>query len=623
MHSVSATAVSLLTLKSYRRTNKRANAEIYNAWERWWADARGTFNSILEQEGLGKDDKDFPPVQRKLESDADDRAIKSTVSASKLVTGINAPNARYKWRRSRQSKSKKDTQTHPNRDPNKLPRGSVLFNRQPIFLLDATRARRGLLEDVRLWVEVAVGRIFDAIRYCVRSVLFLDKSSSFPPPSPRYKPTLWAAQQWGDMHALTAADAILRAGYPLEEHTVTTQDGYVLQLHRIPRRGARDVVFFQHGVLDTSLGWIVGGTGGSAALAAYDAGFDVWLSNTRANPPRININPHKKGSRYWYYSANELSLCDLPAQIDHIHSIKTSELGLSGFEAGKSGRDFGRTATACFQGSQPFAEGSRQGLNQPEYADSLIDDSLKVDVDTTKGLPVLRRSCSDSMTNGIDLDLGTAEMYSREFNSPSLSNQDPPVPYRLQAVGHSLGAGCLLMYAVGCKLRGQDHRLSRLILLSPAGFHARIPLLVRPMKWLVPPIVALIGLISPQSGLGLRLPSPILRWVTFKLVADIGRAPALLELVKVSLSVATSGDTSEWHSALKVPHYAPASMPAVSLHTANHFSQWARDANFRFYDYGRKGNIARYGTARPPSVSGNYWRLGDLPIDLAAGTSVG
>jgi len=35
-------------------------------------------------------------------------------------------------------------------------------------------------------------------------------------------------------------------------------DGYVLQMHRIPRHGARDVAFFQHGVLDTSLGWVSG-----------------------------------------------------------------------------------------------------------------------------------------------------------------------------------------------------------------------------------------------------------------------------------------------------------------------------------------------------------------------------
>ncbi len=35
----------------------------------------------------------------------------------------------------------------------------------------------------------------------------------------------------------TAGDVIRQAGYPLEEHTVTTSDGYVLQMERMPRRG--------------------------------------------------------------------------------------------------------------------------------------------------------------------------------------------------------------------------------------------------------------------------------------------------------------------------------------------------------------------------------------------------
>ena len=39
----------------------------------------------------------------------------------------------------------------------------------------------------------------------------------------------------------TAADVIRQAGYPLEEHTVTTSDGYVLQMERIPRAGSNSV----------------------------------------------------------------------------------------------------------------------------------------------------------------------------------------------------------------------------------------------------------------------------------------------------------------------------------------------------------------------------------------------
>ena len=41
-----------------------------------------------------------------------------------------------------------------------------------------------------------------------------------------------------------------------------------------------------HGVLDTSIGWVSNGVTGSQAFAAYDMGMDVWLGNSRANPPR-------------------------------------------------------------------------------------------------------------------------------------------------------------------------------------------------------------------------------------------------------------------------------------------------------------------------------------------------
>ena len=35
----------------------------------------------------------------------------------------------------------------------------------------------------------------------------------------------------------SAGDVIRAAGYPLEEHTVTTSDGYIQQMERIPRHG--------------------------------------------------------------------------------------------------------------------------------------------------------------------------------------------------------------------------------------------------------------------------------------------------------------------------------------------------------------------------------------------------
>jgi hypothetical protein len=54
--------------------------------------------------------------------------------------------------------------------------------------------------------------------------------------------------------------------------------------------------------------------------------------------------------------------------------------------------------------------------------------------------------------------------------------QPDVLPYRLQAVGHSLGAASLLIHAVTCRMAGRPHRLRRLVLMSPAGFHPVVPM---------------------------------------------------------------------------------------------------------------------------------------------------
>ena len=54
-----------------------------------------------------------------------------------------------------------------------------------------------------------------------------------------------------------------------------------------------------------------------------------------------------------------------------------------------------------------------------------------------------------------------------------------PEPYRLRAVGHSLGGASLLIYAVMCRQLGRPHHIYRLILLTPAGFLQKLPLVRR------------------------------------------------------------------------------------------------------------------------------------------------
>lgn len=52
---------------------------------------------------------------------------------------------------------------------------------------------------------------------------------------------------------------ITREGYPAEAHVVTTDDGYLLTLHRIPGAPGSLPIFIQHGFLGSSADWVISG----------------------------------------------------------------------------------------------------------------------------------------------------------------------------------------------------------------------------------------------------------------------------------------------------------------------------------------------------------------------------
>jgi hypothetical protein len=63
---------------------------------------------------------------------------------------------------------------------------------------------------------------------------------------------------------------IVNAGYPVEIHSTTTEDGYILQMHRIPyglapgsgpNEGSKTPIYVQHCLLCSSADWIVTGPG--------------------------------------------------------------------------------------------------------------------------------------------------------------------------------------------------------------------------------------------------------------------------------------------------------------------------------------------------------------------------
>ncbi|KAF2588913.1 hypothetical protein F2Q70_00040185 [Brassica cretica] len=324
----------------------------------------------------------------------------------------------------------------------------------------------------------------------------------------------------------TCQDVITELGYPYEAIRVVTSDGYGLLLERIPRRDARRALYLQHGALDSSMGWVSNGVVGSPAFAAYDQGYDVYLGNFRGLVSRDHVNKNISSKDFWSYSINEHAREDIPAIIEKIHEIKTSELRLY----------------------QPNVEEVEQ-------------------------------------------------------------------PYKLCLLSHSLGCAAVLMYVITRRIEEKPHRLSRLILLSPAGFHEDSNLFFT----LIEHSFLLLGPVLSRIFPAFYIPTRFFRMLFNKLARDFHNYPAVGGLVQTLMGYVVGGDSSNWVGVIGLPHYNMDDMPAVSFRVALHLTQIKRTRKFRMFDYGGVGaNMEVYGSPEPLDL-GEFYGLIDVPVDLVAG----
>ncbi|XP_042395868.1 uncharacterized protein LOC121986121 isoform X1 [Zingiber officinale] len=329
--------------------------------------------------------------------------------------------------------------------------------------------------------------------------------------------------------ARTCQDVITELGYPYEVVRVVTSDGYVLLLERIPRRDSGKVVYLQHGIFDTSMGWVSNGVVGSPAFAAFDQGYDVFLGNLRGLVSREHVDTNISSRKYWRYSINEHATKDIPAMIEKIHEIKTAELN---------------------------------ELSKPD-SDEVVRDQ----------------------------------------------------PYKLCAISHSLGGAVMLMYVITSRINLMPHRLSRLILLSPAGFHDDSTIVFT----LIEKVMLLLGPVIAAIVPGLYIPTRFFRMLINKLARDFQNYPAVGGLVQTLISYVAGGDSSNWIGVLGLPHYNMYDMPGVSLYVALHLAQIKHSKKFIMFDHGSAAaNMKAYGTPEPLDL-GQHYNLIGIPVDLVAG----
>jgi hypothetical protein len=83
----------------------------------------------------------------------------------------------------------------------------------------------------------------------------------------------------------------------------------------------KPVILYQHGLFDSAAGVCCDGPD-SMAFYFADAGFDVWMNNSRGN---CHSRDHKyldpdNDDEYWDFSFHELGKFDLPAVINYVLS---------------------------------------------------------------------------------------------------------------------------------------------------------------------------------------------------------------------------------------------------------------------------------------------------------------
>jgi len=121
-----------------------------------------------------------------------------------------------------------------------------------------------------------------------------------------------------------------RYGYCFERHEVVTEDGFILELHRVFKpmtsppsspsisssSSSLIPVILQHGLFQSS-GIFLSNEKDSLAFVLADGGYDVWLGNNRGVFPK-HVSLKTSDAKYWDWTLDELGTYDFPAIVQYV-----------------------------------------------------------------------------------------------------------------------------------------------------------------------------------------------------------------------------------------------------------------------------------------------------------------
>ncbi|CAN6708037.1 unnamed protein product [Malus baccata var. baccata] len=126
-----------------------------------------------------------------------------------------------------------------------------------------------------------------------------------------------------------------------QDNHVTTQDGYILSMQRIPAGKSGEAtgngvpVLLQHGLLMDGITWLLLPPGQSLAFLLADNGYEVWIGNTRGTKYSLghtSLSPDDRA--YWEWSWDELVAYDLPATFQYVRDQTGQKIHYVGHSLG-------------------------------------------------------------------------------------------------------------------------------------------------------------------------------------------------------------------------------------------------------------------------------------------------